>query len=188
MGHFNACQPLKLQNWDLSNLTPPSNYLSSQINITVRRELRQHITLIQVCVMVQNWTIACWIIVYFWRRNAFECCLDVTVYVSPSLLSCMAALCSCACEPKSLTYSRVWPKSTRFPCPLTLLRNPSAPSFQTRCVPPCVYRWCVRLWLCQVQIMWWNNNVALPHQRTITTKRRPELTQLGPIIWSGLAV
>lgn len=44
MGHFNACQLLKLQNWDLSKLTPPSNYLSSQINITVRHALRKHNT------------------------------------------------------------------------------------------------------------------------------------------------
>lgn len=56
MGHFNACQLLLsyLQNWDLSKLTPPTNYLLSQINITVSSELRQHITQIQVCVMVQN--------------------------------------------------------------------------------------------------------------------------------------
>lgn len=42
----------------------------------------------------------------------------------------------------SLTYSHVWPKSTRFPCPLTLLKNPSAPSVLTRSVL-CV-RWSVK--------------------------------------------
>lgn len=35
---------------------------------------------------------------------------------------------------RSLTYSHVWPKSTRFPCLLTQLKNPSAPSDWTRCV------------------------------------------------------
>lgn len=171
MGHFNACQLLKLQNWDLSKLTPPSNYLSSQINITVRHELRQHITQIQVCVMKLNNRLLDHRVLL--KAKCFWMLLGCDGLCLP-LPSCLAWLLCVHAHVNLKAWHTVASDQSPLAFPVLwlfwgiLLHRPSRPGVY-RLVSK---RWCVRLWLCRVQITWWNNNVALPHRRTKRTKKQ----------------
>lgn len=73
----------------------------------------------------------------------FICCIFslFSPWIFPAWLLCAwlpVRPCVFVCT-FSLTYNLITPKSTHFACPLTLLKNPSALSAQTRCVLHCVF-------------------------------------------------
>lgn len=89
-----------------------------------------------------------------WMLSSLHDILTIYFFILCFLFMCLAWLvCVFACVHIhayvfSWTYSHVLPKSTPFPCPLTL-RNPSAPSVLTRCVLCCVFVLYMSISLCR---------------------------------------